>query len=73
MRKVSLAGEKIHEPAEGDGAQDHDEKEGDPVPDLGFCLIAANEGQDDTDQKGIEDHGQKVALENHFFFPRAMS
>ncbi len=70
---VWLFHEEEHEPAECDGADDHDKEKGQAVADPVFCLRAADEGQDQGDEEGIDDHGQEVAFEDHDFFPAAMS
>ena len=44
-----------------------------PVSDPGFLLVPAEKGEHDGDEERVDDHGKKMAFENHVFFPRAMS
>jgi hypothetical protein len=66
-------GEEIHQPAEKDGPADHDQEEKEPIPGPGLLVVAPEEGEDDGDEEGLQDHRQEMAAEDHDFFPAAMS
>ena len=68
-----LKGEQVHQPAEQERAEDHDQEEKQPVFEARFFLASPEQGQDHGDQSRVKDHGQQVALKDHFFFPEAMS
>jgi hypothetical protein len=62
LRPLRLGDEKIHEPPEQKSPGDHDEKKRNEVADLRFSLSSADESQNDADENGIEDHGDKMAF-----------
>jgi len=73
MTGRNLSDEEIHEPAEEESSSDHDEKQGDEILDLFPLFVPSNEGQNQSDECGIENHGKNMTLEYHFFFPDATS
>lgn len=73
MRGLSSEDEQIHEPAKEESAQDHEQEEGEAILDLVFSFLPSDKRQNDADKKGIDDQGEKMALQNHFFFPAAIS
>ncbi len=51
----------------------HNQEQRQPVADPGPLVLAADQAQDQGDEEGVQDHREQVALEDHFFFPAAMS
>ncbi len=64
---------KVHEPAEEECPHNHDQEEREAISDLSLFVAAADQSQDGANKGRIYDHGKKMTLEDHGFFPKAMS
>ena len=65
--------EQIHKPSEENSPEGHEHEEGETVFDPISGFFSSDERQDNTDKQGVDDHREKMALKDHFFFPDATS
>ena len=65
--------EEVHEPPKKNCAEDHGEEQEEKIFNPVFPGLSPDQSQDNADEQGIQDHGEKMALEDHDFFPRAIS
>jgi len=72
-RRIILGDKKVHEPAEKQSACDHNQKKRDKITDSSLSLGSADKREDKANKHGVNNHREKMALQNHFFFPTAIS
>ena len=65
--------EEVHDPSEENSPDGHEQEEGQTVFDPISGFFSSDESQDNADKEGVDDHREKMAFKDHFFFPDAIS